>query len=42
MVKLFTVSVRTTTPSKSQDEISVRVEGYDTPSITVVDIVPEQ
>jgi hypothetical protein len=32
---VFTVSGRATTDSKSQDEISVRGEGYDTPSVTV-------
>jgi hypothetical protein len=31
-----------TTPSKSRDEISIREEGYDTPSVTVVVIVHEQ
>jgi hypothetical protein len=34
-VQLFTVSVRAGTPSKSRDEISVRGEGCDTPSVTV-------
>jgi hypothetical protein len=34
-VQLFTVSVRAATPSKSRDEISVRGEGCDTPSVTV-------
>jgi hypothetical protein len=40
-VQLFTVSVRAITPSKSQDEISVRGEGCDTPSLTVATTVPE-
>jgi hypothetical protein len=40
-VQLFTVSVRAITPSKSQDEISVRGEGCDTPSLTVAATVPE-
>jgi hypothetical protein len=35
-VRLFNVSVRAATPSKSQDEISVRGEGYDTPSVIIV------
>jgi hypothetical protein len=42
---LFTVSIRTATPSKSfscHSEISVRGEGCDTPSFTVVATVPEQ
>jgi hypothetical protein len=34
-VRLFTVPVRTASPSKSRDKISVRGEGCDTPSITV-------
>jgi hypothetical protein len=34
-VRLFAVAVRATTPSKSQDEISVRGEGCDTPSVTI-------
>jgi hypothetical protein len=34
-VQLFTISVRAATPSKSRDEISVRGEGCDTPSVTV-------
>jgi hypothetical protein len=34
-VQLFSFPVRTTTPSKSRVEISVRREGYDTPSVTV-------
>jgi hypothetical protein len=38
----FVVSVRTATPSKSRDEISVRGEGYDTPSVTVAATMPEQ
>jgi hypothetical protein len=41
-VHLFTVSVRAATPSKSQDKISVRGEGYDTPSVTVAATVPGQ
>jgi hypothetical protein len=41
-MQLFTISVRAATPSKSQDEISVRWEGCDTPSVTVAAIVPEQ
>jgi hypothetical protein len=32
---MFTVSVRAATPSKSRDEIFVRGEGCDTPSVTV-------
>jgi hypothetical protein len=40
-VHLFTVFVRAATPSKSRDEISIRGEGCDTPSVTVVAIVPE-
>jgi hypothetical protein len=35
-VQLFVVPVRTASPSKSRDEISVRGEGCDTPSVTVV------
>jgi hypothetical protein len=34
-VRLFLVSVRAVTPSKSQGEISVKGEGCDTPSVTV-------
>jgi hypothetical protein len=34
-VRLFVVPVIAATPSKSQDEISVRGEGCDTPSVTV-------
>jgi hypothetical protein len=34
-VSLSAVPVRTASHSKSQDEISVRGEGYDTPSVTV-------
>jgi hypothetical protein len=34
-VRLFAVPVRGTNPSKSSDEISVRGEGCDTPSVTV-------
>jgi hypothetical protein len=41
-VQLFTISVRAATPSKSRDEISVRGEGYDTPSVTVVATMLEQ
>jgi hypothetical protein len=41
-VRLFTVSVRAATPSKSRDEISVRGEGYDTPSVTIEATVIEQ
>jgi hypothetical protein len=40
-MRWFTVSVRTATPSKSRDEISVRGEGCDTTSVTVVATVPE-
>jgi hypothetical protein len=40
-VQVFTVSVRAATPSKSQDEIFVRGEGCDTPSVTVAATVPE-
>jgi hypothetical protein len=36
---MFTVSVRTATPSKSRDEIFVRGEGSDTPSITIATTV---
>jgi hypothetical protein len=35
-VRLFAIFVRVTTPSKSRDEISVRGEGFDTPTITIV------
>jgi hypothetical protein len=41
-VHFLTVSVRAATPSKSRDEISVREEGCDTPSVIVAAIVPEQ
>jgi hypothetical protein len=41
-VQLFTVSVSAATPSKSRDEISVRGEGCDTPSITIIATVPKQ
>jgi hypothetical protein len=41
-MQLFVVFVRAATPSKSQDEISVRGEGCDTPSVTVAATVPEQ
>jgi hypothetical protein len=41
-VQLFTVSVRAAAPSKSRDEISVRGEGSDTPSVTVTTTVLEQ
>jgi hypothetical protein len=34
-VRLFAIFVRATTPSKSRDEISVREEGFDTPTTTV-------
>jgi hypothetical protein len=40
-VQLFAVSVRAATPSKSRDEISVRGEGCDSPSVTVVATVPK-
>jgi hypothetical protein len=40
-VQLFAVSVRAATPFKSRDEISVRVEGCDTPSVTVATTVLE-
>jgi hypothetical protein len=33
--QLFAVPVRTASPAKSRDEISVRGEGRDTPSVTV-------
>jgi hypothetical protein len=36
---VFIVSVRATTPTKSRDEISVRGEGYDNPSVTIAAIV---
>jgi hypothetical protein len=35
-VRLFSVPIRTATPSKSRVEISVSGEGCDTPSVTVV------
>jgi hypothetical protein len=35
-VRLFIVPIRVATPSKSQGKISIRGEGYDTPSVTVV------
>jgi hypothetical protein len=41
-VRLFGVSVRATTPSKSRDKISVMGEGCDTPSVTVAAIVFKQ
>jgi hypothetical protein len=41
-VHLFTVSVRAPTLSKSQDEISIRGEGCDTPSVTVAATMLEQ
>jgi hypothetical protein len=41
-VRLFAVPIRTAAPSKSQDEISVRGEGCDTPSVTIVVIVFKQ
>jgi hypothetical protein len=41
-VQLFAVSVIAATPSMSRGEISVRGEGYDTPSVTVAAIVLEQ
>jgi hypothetical protein len=41
-VQLFNVSVRVATPSKSRDEISVRRESCDTPSVTVAATVPER
>jgi hypothetical protein len=41
-VQLFVVSVRAATPSKSPHEISVRGEGCDTPSVTIVAAVSEQ
>jgi hypothetical protein len=34
-VRLFSVPVKTVSPSKSRVEISVREEGCDTPSVTV-------
>jgi hypothetical protein len=41
-MQLFTNSVRAATPFKSQDEISVRGESCDTPSVTVATTVPKQ
>jgi hypothetical protein len=41
-VRLFVVPIRPATPSKSRDEISVRGEGCDTPSVTVAAIVLKQ
>jgi hypothetical protein len=41
-VRLFVVPVRTILPFKSRDEISVRGEGCDTPSVTVAATVLEQ
>jgi hypothetical protein len=41
-VQLFTVSIRAATPSKSQDEISIRGEGCDTPGVTVAATVSKQ
>jgi hypothetical protein len=41
-MRLFAVPIRAATPSKSQGEISIREEGYDTPSVTVVAIVFKQ
>jgi hypothetical protein len=41
-VRLFVVSVRAATPSKSRDEFSVRGEGCDTPSVTVAATMPER
>jgi hypothetical protein len=41
-VQLLTVSVRTATPSKSREEISVWEEGCDTTSVTVAAKVPKQ
>jgi hypothetical protein len=41
-MQLFVVSVRAATPSKSRDEISIRGEGCDTPSVTVVATMPER
>jgi hypothetical protein len=41
-MQLFAVSVRAATPSKSRDEISVRGEGCDTPSVTVAATVLER
>jgi hypothetical protein len=35
-VRLFTIPVRTAFPSESQDEISIRGEGCDTPGVTIV------
>jgi ribosomal protein S4 len=35
-MQLFAVSVKAATPFKSRGEISVKGEGCDTPSITVV------
>jgi hypothetical protein len=41
-VRLFIVPISTATPSKSRVEISVKGEGCDTPTITVVAIVFKQ
>jgi hypothetical protein len=41
-VRLFTVSVRAATPSKSRDEISVRGEDCDIPSVTVAATIFKQ
>jgi hypothetical protein len=41
-VQLFAVSVRAAAPSKSCNEISVRGEGCDSPSVTVAATVPKQ
>jgi hypothetical protein len=41
-VQLFIVSVRAATPSKSRDEISVRGEGCDSPSVTIAATMPKQ
>jgi hypothetical protein len=41
-VRLFAVSVRTVSPSKSQVKISVMGEGCDTPSVIVEATVLQQ
>jgi hypothetical protein len=41
-VQLFIVFVIAATPSQSRDEVSVRGEGCDTPSVTVAATVLEQ
>jgi hypothetical protein len=41
-VRLFATTVKTTSPSKSWGEISIRVEGCDTPGVAVVATVLQQ